>query len=363
MIRRAALFLLLLVLPPIPAGAGEDVWTGVDRVVAVGDVHGDYDQLVSVLKSAALIDDQAKWIGGKAHLVQTGDVMDRGPASRKAMDLLMRLEGEAKDAGGEVHALIGNHEAMILYGDYRYLSPAEVAAFRDADSEKVRDEAWKEHEKASGKKLDAAARKRWESETPLGMTEFKRAYGPEGVYGKWIRGHNAVIQIDRTIFLHGGISPKFADWTVRRINNQVRVELTDFTQLQGGIAMDDNGPLWYRGLALREQGMEPHVDAVLKNYNIDRIAIGHTYTEGAIVPRFGGKVVQIDVGLCRIYDPKLRNACLEIEKGKPRALHRGKRLELPTDSGPDLLRYFKEAAALDPAPSPLAPRIAELQRK
>jgi len=54
---------------------------------------------------------------------------------------------------------------------------------------------------------------------------------------------------------------------------------------------------------------------------------------------------------------------LEIEKGKLRVIHRGKRLELPTDSGPDLLRYFKEAAALDPAPSPLAPRIAELQKK
>jgi hypothetical protein len=360
MIRRAALFLLLLVLPPV---AAEDVWTGVDRVVAVGDVHGDYDQFVSVLRSAGLIDEQGKWSGGKAHLVQTGDVLDRGPDSRKAMDLLMRLEGEAKAAGGEVHALIGNHEAMILYGDYRYVSTAEVAAFKDANSEKVREEAWREHEKAAGKKFDDDTRRRWESDTPLGMTEFKRAFGPAGTYGKWIRGHNAVIRIDGTLFLHGGISPKFADWTVRRINDQVRVELTDFTQLQGGIVMDDNGPLWYRGLALRDQGMEDHLQAVLRNYKVDRIAIGHTYTEGAIVPRFGGKVLQIDIGLCRIYDPNLRNACLELDKGKPRVIHRGKRLELPADSGPDLLRYFKEAAALDPAPSPLAPRIAELERK
>jgi len=361
--RRSLAILFLLLLPSASAGAGEDVWTGVERVVAVGDVHGDYDQFVSVLRSAGLIDDQLKWSGGKAHLVQTGDVMDRGPASRKAMDLLMRLEEEAKAAGGEVHALIGNHEAMILYGDYRYLSPAEIAAFKDESSAKTRDEAWKEHVKAHGGKLDDAVRKRWETDHPLGFVEFKQAYGPTGLYGKWIRGHNAVIRIDGTLFLHGGISPKFADWTVRRINNQVRIELTDPTQLRGGIVMDDQGPLWYRGLAMRDESLEPHVQTVLKNYEVDRIAIGHTYTEGAILPRFGGKVVQIDIGLCRIYDPKLRNACLEIEKGTLRAIHRGKRLDLPTDSGAGLLRYLKEAAALDPSPSPLAPRIAELERK
>ena len=58
---------------------GAGIWTGVDRVVAVGDVHGDYDQLVAVLRSAGLIDEQGNWTGGKTHLVQNGDVLDRGP--------------------------------------------------------------------------------------------------------------------------------------------------------------------------------------------------------------------------------------------------------------------------------------------
>jgi calcineurin-like phosphoesterase family protein len=366
---RVAALLFLFFLPPVRAGAGEDVWTGVDRVVAVGDVHGDHDQFVAVLRAAGLIDDRGKWSGGKAHLVQTGDVLDRGPDSRKTMDLLMRLEEEARSAGGDVHALIGNHEAMILTGDFRYLAPGEIAAFRDVNSENVREELYQEHQKSVRKlaepgaapKFDDAYRQRWEAENPLGMAELRRAFGPAGTYGKWIRGHNAVIRIDGTLFLHGGISPKLADWTVRRINEQVRLELQDLTQLQGGLVMDDNGPLWYRGLALRDQSLEPHVQTILQNFKIDRIAIGHTYTEGTIIPRFGGKVLQIDIGLCRLYDPNLRNACLEIERGKPRVLHRGKRLELPSDSGRDLLRYFKEAAALDPTPSPLTQRIAELE--
>jgi hypothetical protein len=73
------------------------------------------------------------------------------------------------------------------------------------------------------------------------------------------------------------------------------------------------------------------------------------------------RVLQIDIGLSRVYDAHLRQACLEIEKDAPHVLHRGKRLELPSDEARDLLRYFQEAAALDPAPSPLSRRIAELE--
>jgi hypothetical protein len=145
------------------------------------------------------------------------------------------------------------------------------------------------------------------------------------------------------------------------INDRVRLELGDFKKLEGGVVMDEEGPLWYRGLALKGGSLEQHVRTVLTNYEVDRIAIGHTYTEGAIVPRFGGRVLQIDVGLSKVYDPGRRSACLEIERGKVRVLHRGKRLALPSDDQLDLLRYFKEAAALDPAPSPLAPRIASLE--
>jgi hypothetical protein len=344
--------------------AQEDVWTGVERVVAVGDVHGDCDQFVAVLQSAGVVDGQAKWSGGKTRLVQTGDVLDRGPDSRKAMDLLMRLEEEARSAGGEVHVLIGNHEAMNLYGDLRYVSAGEYEAFRDADSGKAREELYQEHQKQARGPFDDAYRKRWEADHPLGFAEHRREFGPSGKYGRWIRRHNAVVRIDDTLFLHGGISPVYADAGVRSINERIRAELADFTKLRGGLVEDEDGPLWYRGLALGdEKAMAPHVEKVARSYGVSRIVIGHTFTEGAVIPRFGGKVLMIDVGLARLYDPKLRMACLVIEKGKPHVLHRGKRLELPSEAGRDLLRYLKEAAALDPQPSPLARRISDLEAR
>jgi hypothetical protein len=342
---RAALPLaLLLLLAPGCSGfgMGEDVFTGVERVVAVGDVHGDYEQFVAVLRSAALVDAEGHWVGGKTHLVQTGDVLDRGAGSRKAMDLLMRLEEEARQAGGAVHALIGNHEAMNLYGDLRYVVPGEFAAFRDAGSEKARDALYQEERK------QFPDRKGWEEEHPLGFAEHRRAFGPQGRYGKWIRTHNAVIRIDGTLFLHGGISPKMADWSVRQINEKVRAELDDFSKLQGGIVHDENGPLWYRGLAQEDENLlQEHLRKLLFHYEVERIAVGHTYTEGAITPRFDGKVLQIDVGLSRVYDERGRMACLVIEKGEPYALHRGRKVKLPWNSEGDLRRYFKETGEID----------------
>jgi Calcineurin-like phosphoesterase len=364
-------FLCLLLLAQLsPPGNAEDAWRGVERVVAIGDVHGDYEQFVAVLRSAKLIDSQERWSGGKTHLVQTGDILDRGPDSRKVMDLLMKLEKEARRAGGWVHCLIGNHEAMNIYGDLRYVSPGEFAAFRDRNSEKAREELYsKDQERIKSSSppesvpvFDEAFRKKWESEHPLGYAEHRRELGPAGKYGKWIRSHNAVIKIDNTLFLHGGIGPKYVDLKVGLINERVGEELEDFTKLRGGMVMDGEGPLWYRGLAQEDETtLEPHVKAVLKNHQAERIVIGHTPTEGAILTRFGDKVLLIDVGLSRVFDSRPRMACLLIERGKPYALHRGQKLELPADSGSDSLRYLRQAAALDPSPSPLEKRITELE--
>ena len=132
--------LLVLFLVLLPAAA--QTFTA-DRIVVVGDVHGDYEQFVTLLRAAKMIDGKNRWTGGKTHLVQTGDIPDRGPGTRKAMDLLMDLEKEAKKAGGAVHALIGNHEAMNMYGDLRYTTPAEFEAFKTRDSKDVRDRYYK----------------------------------------------------------------------------------------------------------------------------------------------------------------------------------------------------------------------------
>ena len=351
--------------------APKDTWSGVERIVAVGDVHGDYGQFVRVLRAAGIIDQKNRWIGGKTHLVQTGDVPHRGPHSRKAMDLLMRLEKQAKKAKGFVHALIANHEAMNVYGDLRYVHPGEYEAFRNMNSSKLRDSYYQNHVEYLERNpppeglpnFNLTYKEKWFRDRPLGFFEHRLQFAPNGKYGSWIRNHNAIIKINDILFLHGGIGPDYVPLTIPEINNRVRSELKDFSRLSGGIVIDPEGPLWYRGLAQHDQeSEEPHLQALLNQHGAKRIVMGHTIVAQAVMPRFGGRAIFIDVGMSAVYGGP--PACLLIEGGQLFAIHRGEKLPLPaTDSQPDLLAYLKQAAALDPVPSPLAKTIASLEAK
>lgn len=348
----------------VPGYAAGDDFPQPARIVVVGDVHGDFTQLTSVLRSAGLLDKTNKWAGGETHLVQLGDLPDRAPDTRKIVEFFMDLEKQARRAKGMVHLLIGNHEAMNIYGDLRYTTAGEFAAFASRDEE-YRAAAWEAHQsemqaKGAGSTLTAEYRRKWDAERPKGFFEHRAAFGPGGKFYKWIIGHNTVLRVGDSLFLHAGISPKYVKHERSAINKQVKDELEDFQKLTGGMVMDDEGPLWYRGLANGEEAaLAAHVDAVLARHGVKRIVIGHTPTAGAVIPRFGGRVIAADVGLSRAYGSRM--ACVLIEGDKVSAIHRGKVLPLPPGDPASLLEYLEAVAALDPAPSPLTQLIRQLQ--
>ena len=136
-----------------------------------------------------------------------------------------------------------------------------------------------------------------------------------------------------------------------------RALAADTTPPLGNIAEDSEGPLWYRGLASDDEALlSAHVDEVLSRFGVKHVVIGHTVTAGTVIPRHGGKVIMIDVGLSAQYGGP--PACLIIEGGKPFTLHRGHKLPLPL--GTDPLPYLRAAAALDPQPSKLQSLIDQL---
>jgi hypothetical protein len=96
-------------------------WDQVDRIVAIGDVHGDAGALIACLSMAQCIDEDENWCGGTTHVVQIGDILDRGDEERSCLDLLFRLKHQAAAAGGAVHVLMGNHEAMNVDRDFEYV--------------------------------------------------------------------------------------------------------------------------------------------------------------------------------------------------------------------------------------------------
>jgi hypothetical protein len=350
--------LLLVSLVALPgAVAAQDTFDHVDRIVAVGDVHGDFESFARILRQAGVIDEKNRWKGGRTHFVQTGDILDRGPDSRKVMELLIALAPQAQKAGGRVHALTGNHEAMNVLGDLRYVVPGEYAAFAERRSGALRDRAYAVLSD-SMRRTDPAYRQEWLDAHPLGWVEHRLAFEGNGRYGTWIRGNNAVIRIGDYLFLHGGISHKYVNTPLRDLNVAVQKALApDAAGGMDNIAEDSLGPLWYRGLATGEESlMTAHVDSVLARFGVKHVVIGHTVTAGTVIPRHDGKVIMIDVGLSSAYGGP--PAALIIEKGVPHTLHRTAVVPLPL--GGDPLPYLRTIAALDPQPSRLQPLIEQL---
>jgi hypothetical protein len=252
---------------------------------------------------------------------------------------------------------------MDLYGDLRYVTKQDYASFAGPDSKELRDrqmEAALENLKQNGTPPanESAWRKTFEEEHPLGWVEHRLAFQPDGKYGKWLRRQNAMIKINDAIFLHGGISLRYSALSIREINEKVRQELNDFKKLAGGMVTDEEGPLWYRGMALlpeTDAEMKALVDRVLALYQVRHIVIGHSPMV-AVMPRFDGKVIAIDVGLSKPFGGP--PAFLIIEDANYSAMHRGRKLDLPVDGG-SVLQYLGSAAALEPANSKLKQAVAK----
>lgn len=371
MLLRSCLFMLLVSLAfaggAQPNAPPQDRFPQPERIIVIGDLHGDFVTFQDLLRTAKLIDEQDNWVAGATHLVQTGDVPARGTQSRKIYDLLMKLEQQALEAGGRVHFLIGNHDAMGLSGDFRSISREEFEEFKGPGSEELLEAQFKkelDHFASIGHPVTSPEemkefREMWFSRHGPGFVEYREAFSPTGKYGSWIRSHNAAEVIGDTLFVHAGISPKYANLSLREINEMVRKELLR-TEPAPGITTNPEGPLWYRGLADEpEAKLAAHVDAVLKHFGADRIVTGHSINKAGVLPRFEGKVIFGDVGLSKFYGGP--QAFIEILNGVPFAVHRGTRVPLPKAGKQNLLNYYLALAKLDPQPSPLQPLIEDLK--
>ena len=71
-----------------------------ERLVAIGDVHGDLAATRAALRLAGAIDGDNHWKGGKLVVVQTGDQLDRGDDEAEILDFFERLRDEADTIEG-----------------------------------------------------------------------------------------------------------------------------------------------------------------------------------------------------------------------------------------------------------------------
>ena len=212
--------------------------TPAERLIAIGDIHGSFEGITTILRKVGLIDESNHWSGGRTVVVQTGDYMDRGPQVKKVMDLLQQLEKEAKAAGGQFIALAGNHEIMNMIGDYRDVSAEACAEFATAQSQSKRDEAWQQYERLAQARarlttppaaVYTQTREAWMAAHPPGCLEYRDAVGPNGPYGRWIRDKDIAAVVNNTLFMHAGINPsRPLPKAVDEVNDTARNEVKRF---------------------------------------------------------------------------------------------------------------------------------------
>jgi hypothetical protein len=346
-------------------------WNGVSRVVAVGDVHGAYDELFATLDQAGVIDGSGAWAGGSTHLVSLGDLVDRGARSRDVMDLLMRLEAEAAEAGGRVHLLLGNHEVMNMTGELDYVSPEEIAAFAADASEERRAAEYANWLSRTGRPDGPDSTTAFAEAFPPGFFAHRDAFSPEGRYGRWLLDKPLIIVINRTVFTHAGLSEMISTRGAQAINASAATDIqayldlfanltaagvigpeTGFNDRLGAVknaaradaasqlesllaspVFDADGPVWYRGTAWCHPLTEViHLQRQLDVLEADRVVIGHTPTRDAVQhSRMKGRAVMIDTGmLAAVYEG--RPSALVIEGDRMQALYAGQ--AAPVDIGP-----------------------------
>ncbi len=283
--------------------------TGAERVVAFADVHGAYAELVSLLRETAVVDDGLRWQGGKTQLVSLGDLLDRGPDSRKVLDLLMRLETEAAAAGGAVHLVLGNHEVMNIVGDLRYVSAAEYDAFAGADDDALRAAAWQRVLARD----PAALRADFDARFPPGYFAHRAAFSTTGRYGAWLLTRPFLITVNDTAFVHGGLSGMVANLGLEATNESLHAELAAYLAVlpppedqssfrdapRTEAVFTPTGPSWFRGQALCHPFTEQeNLDAALAKLGVLRVVEGHTTTTTRrVTSRFDGRVIMLDAGM------------------------------------------------------------------
>lgn len=267
--------------PTIPPASYDEQ----SKVFAIGDIHGQYERMIEMLMAGRVIDKRKNWIWGNNHLVFIGDIFDRGEGVTEALWFIYNLEQQAEKAGGRVHLLLGNHEAMILKNDIRYIANKYYGLMINLDRAYVEN------------------------------------FGEKSILGRWLRTKNIVEKIGNTLFAHAGISPSLLEdsLSIEEINMQFRHFLNtnykNYTDKDRKI-ISSTGPVWYRGY-LRRSGREPEIQQdqlgdILTYYGAERIVVGHTEVE-LIEPVKEFKVIPVNIPLA---DKSISGQALLIDNGE-----------------------------------------------
>nr|GEW14659.1 shewanella-like protein phosphatase 2 [Tanacetum cinerariifolium] len=245
-----------------------------DRLVAVGDLHGDLVKSKQALRLAGLIDSGDTWSGGSTTLVQVGDVLDRGGQELKILYFLEKLKRQAVKSGGNVITMNGNHEIMNMDGNFWCTFPSGLDEFRrwahwfcvGNDMKQLCHGLEKPKDVYDGIPLSFEGVKQEYVEGFRARIAALRPQGP--IATRFLSKNVTVLVVGESVFVHGGILAEHVAYGLENINNDLRD--------------------WILGLK----------DKISSDL-VRRLIMGHSIQEGGINGVCDGKAIRIDVGMSK----------------------------------------------------------------
>jgi Calcineurin-like phosphoesterase len=271
-------------------GAGPDEldgpashWPAQPRVVVIGDLHSDVDAARQAFRLAGGTDENDAWVGGALTIVQLGDMIGRSDAEREVLDFLFAIREQAEAAGGKVHLLVGNHEVMGARVDNQAVGMNPFPGYEDLtdlDLEDARLRILPDYAKKRGAALMSG-----------------------GPYAKRFSELPTVLQLGETVYVHGGVVPRWAEYGLDRINAEVSHWLFGACPEPESSLGVDNGDkvMWTRQFSSSVDATDcALLDQSLAILGAKRMIVAHT-VQSTITGYCDDKVWAVDVGMSRYY--------------------------------------------------------------
>ena len=260
------------------------------KIVAIGDLHGDWKATIEALKKGKIIDNKLNWIAGKTHLVQVGDILDRLPrvntnfsdenSEFKIINLFLKLQRQAYKSGGAYHCIIGNHELMNIMGQFRFVSKKGFDDFK----------------------------------TVLNRKKF---FKPGGKMCKiYAKTWNPIIKIGKYLFMHGGLSLNNSrKYNIPKINKIMRLYLKGhnnifYSKSFQELFVNKDSILWNREFSMQTPNYLK-AKMVVKNQNAEYMVLGHSPQNEGINLK-NGIIWCIDTGMSEAFGKRNGNDRIQI---------------------------------------------------
>lgn len=336
-----------------------------DRIIVLGDIHGDYNLMLRMLKVGKVINDSGKWIGKNTIVVQVGDQIDRYRPNLRAsisniryhmydgdenrdvdiMKYFNELHKKAQKDGGQVISLLGNHELMNSLQIMDYVSYQGIVGFAN------KNKSSKSHSNNSSdacssccsscsSSMSASASISSSNNFSKGLEERKASFRPGNGRKQDDNGYNQMwrllgcsrlscVVIGSNMFVHAGIIDEFArnmkhmglseDSTknVKLLNKIVQLWLLGIISANNNnilnkILLDNNSLFWTRLLGQMPSNTKKkdicakHMSESFKVFGYQNIIIGHTPQSFGIADGINGicedTVWRVDCGSSVAFD-------------------------------------------------------------